>query len=187
MKKCEICGKLYDDSYNKCPHNHLFAGLNKYTDQKPPGKDDAKKGCFSCLGCLGLIILVLIGIGIIGNKLPEKNKNEAAAETSKAVLDFGYIQFSEDDLPFLEKFKEQYFVNVELSEYNYSCFMDPEAWEANPYPGKETIFIRCAAYGAVKMKEIDKGTTNALVSTYIRSYKNGETIGSFGFKGYNFK
>lgn len=187
MKKCEICGKLYDDSYDKCPYNHLFAGLNKYTDKKPPNKDDAKKGCFSCLGCLGLIVCVLVGIGIIGNDLPEQPQKEADTEPSKTVLDFGYIQFSQDDLPFLERFKEQYFVDVQLSEYDYSCFMDPEAWDANPYIGKETIFIRCAAYGAVKMKEIDKGTTNALVSTHIRSYKNGENLGTFGFKGYTFK
>lgn len=187
MKKCEICGKLYDDRFDKCPHSHLFVGLNKYADQKPPSKNDTQKGCFSCLGCLGLIILVLIGIGIIGNNLPEQPKNEVTIEPSKAVLDFGYIQFSEDDLPFLEKFTEQYFIDVELSEYNYSCFIDNKDWDVNPYSGKEAIFIRCAAYGAVKMKEVEKGTTNALVSTHIRSYKNGEDLGTFSISGYKFK
>lgn len=187
MKKCEICGKLYDDSYDKCPYNHLFAGLNKYTDKKPPNKDDAKKGCFSCLGCLGLIVCVLVGIGIIGNNLPEQPQKEADTEPSKTVLDFGYIQFSKDDLPFLEKFKEQYFVNVQLSEYNYNCFMEPEVWNATPLDGKETLFIRCAAYGAIKTGENEKGSTHALVSTHIKSNSNGEELGSFTISGYKFK
>lgn len=147
------------------------------------------KAGIGCLSILGLIILGLILIIIFDKPIePEEIKPAVQnKQVSDGVLDFGYIQFTKDDLPFLEKFKEQYFKRIEVAEYDYNCYIDPDAWNTNQLDGKETLFIRCAAYGAIKTGENEKGSTHALVSTHIRSNANGEELGSFTINGYKFK
>lgn len=147
------------------------------------------KAGIGCLSILGLILLALILV-IIFDKPIKPQQIQPVTQNKPAdngILDFGYIQFSKDDLPFLEKFKEQNFKKVELSEYSYNCFIAPDTWNTIPLDGKKTLFIRCAAYGAIKTGENEKGSTHALVSTHIRSNSNGEELGSFTISGYKFR
>lgn len=61
MKKCEICGKLYDDSFDKCPHNHLFAGSNKNITNEIMNKKGVMYGCGGCLQVILAFICFLLG------------------------------------------------------------------------------------------------------------------------------
>lgn len=185
MKKCEICGRLYDDSYDKCPHWHPFGNIKIDQNAEPPSNEEVKKGALSCLGCGGIIFLIIILIIIFDKPIPPKYTSEVKPAITK--LDFGYITFDESDLPFLNRFTDHYFPEISLKDYEYSCFIDPEVWLYNPYSGKETLFIRCAAYGAVKTHHIYQGAERALIKTKIRNHYNGEVLGEYGFTGYKFK
>ncbi|CCY25425.1 sWIM zinc finger domain protein [Brachyspira sp. CAG:484] len=61
MKKCEICGKLYDDSFDKCPHSHLFVSSNKNTANEIMNEKGVMYGCGGCLQVILAFICFLLG------------------------------------------------------------------------------------------------------------------------------
>ena len=82
---CEDCGKEHSDQAPACPqcgrpnNPAPAAAVDKEETGKPPPKPN---GCL--IGCLGAFVL-LVGLAIIGNNLPESEKADQWDEISAKV------------------------------------------------------------------------------------------------------
>lgn len=176
MTKCNKCGKLYDNKYNSCPYCNL--------GNKKLSQEDALQAGKGCLGCLGLIFLVLMLI-IVFDKPIEKTVSGNYKE--EAMITLGNIPYDESDLPYLEDYIKKYFTKVELQDYVFKFYIDPDVWKYNPVSGKEAIMERCAAYGLIKTNQIESNSNAALSRVHILNVYNGDEIGTYGITGYKFK
>jgi predicted membrane protein len=169
--------------------------LNKFLNKKLENKVNNKLipaiQFFSCTLLLLFSVLSITSDQIMEssdnskiNKPAETIKTKKEAEKEKIVK-----KMTAEIKVELKKTLDKIVKDYDISEYEYSYYVNNSTWVYSNYKDKEKFFNLCAQYGNLiyPVKE-SKDFELLLARTKIKSYNNGEVLGEYSvWGGYKFK